>query len=130
MRTSLGLPLLLFFAIPLALKAQNPPEAKPSQQGTDSKHHQVTSAHIIHKVAPKYPKEARKQYVEGTVRLHTIIAKDGSIKNLEVISGHPLLVDAALKAVRKWRYSPTLLDGQPVEVDTTIDVNFELNKNP
>jgi periplasmic protein TonB len=62
--------------------------------------------------------------------LHAIIAKDGSIKNLEVISGDPLLVDAALKTVRQWRYSPTLLDGRPIEVDTTIDVGFALKKNP
>jgi protein TonB len=64
------------------------------------------------------------------VRLHAVIAKDGSIKDLEVLSGDPLLADAALKAVRQWRYKPTLLDGQPKEVTTTIDVVFALNKNP
>ncbi len=62
------------------------------------------------------------------MRLHAIIAKDGSMNNLEVLSGDPLLVDAALKAVRQWRYQPTLLNGSPVEVDTTIDVTFALNK--
>jgi len=62
------------------------------------------------------------------VRLHAIIAKDGSILQLEVISGHPLLIQAALDAVRQWKYEPTLLNGQPVEVDTTIDVLFQLNK--
>jgi TonB family protein len=130
MRTSLAFSLLLFFSIPLALKAQDPAETESSQKDIDSKHHEVTPAHLIRRVTPKYPKEARKQHVEGAVRLHAIIAKDGSIKNLEVISGDPLLVDAALKAVRQWRYSPTLLDGQPKEVDTTIDVVFALNKNP
>jgi TonB family protein len=130
MRTSLAFSLLLFFYIPLALKAQDPAEAKPSQQDADPKHHEVTPAHLISRVTPKYPKEARKQHVEGKVRLHAVIAKDGSIKNLEVISGDPLLVEAALKAVRQWRYSPMLINGRPAEVDTTIDVEFALNKIP
>ena len=58
--------------------------------------------------------------------LHAIIAKDGTVTQLEVISGHPLLVQSALGAVRRWRYQPTLLNGEPVEVDTTITVNFVL----
>jgi len=60
--------------------------------------------------------------------LHAIISKDGTIKELEVVSGHPLLQQAALDAVRQWRYQPTLLNGEPVEVDTTIDVIFSLNQ--
>lgn len=87
----------------------------------------VQNAHIIHKVAPKYPKEARKNHVEGVVRLHLNIGKDGSPHDIELISGDSLLVDAAIKAVRQWRYSPTMLNGQPVDVDTTIDVIFQLN---
>ncbi len=87
----------------------------------------VRSARLVHKVSPKYPKEARKQHVEGVVRLHAIIGKNGAPRELTVLSGDPLLTDAALKAVRKWRYEPTLLMGQPVEVDTTIDVIFALN---
>jgi periplasmic protein TonB len=78
-------------------------------------------------VTPAYPKKARKQLVEGVVRLHVIIGKDGVPRELTVISGHHLLTDAALKAVRQWRYEPTLLFGQHVEVDTTIDVIFALN---
>jgi protein TonB len=62
------------------------------------------------------------------VRLHAIIGKDGSVQQLEVLTGHPLLVQAALDAVRQWRYRPTLLNGEPVEVDTTIDVIFSLNQ--
>ena len=62
------------------------------------------------------------------VRLQAIIGKDGSIEQLEVISGHPLLQQAALDAVRQWVYQPTLLEGKPVEVDTTIDVAFQLGK--
>jgi protein TonB len=64
------------------------------------------------------------------VRLHIIVAKDGTIEQIEVISGHPLLLQAALDAVRQWRYQPTLLNGEPVEVDTTIDVIYSLNEAP
>jgi protein TonB len=88
----------------------------------------VRGTKIKFSVKPVYPPEARASGIEGTVRLHAIIAKDGSILQLEVISGHPLLIQAALDAVRQWKYEPTLLNGQPVEVDTTIDVLFQLNK--
>jgi TonB family protein len=87
----------------------------------------VNAARILHKVPPEYPKKARKAHVEGVVRLHAIIGKGGDIRDLEVVSGDPLLTDAALKAVRQWRYEQTLLNGEPVEVDTTIDVIFALN---
>jgi periplasmic protein TonB len=88
----------------------------------------VQAAMLVNKVAPLYPPLARQTRISGTVRLHAIIAKDGTIQQLEVISGHPLLVQAALDAVRQWRYRPTLLNGEPVEVDTTIDVIFSLNQ--
>lgn len=87
----------------------------------------VTQASLINRVQPVYPPLARQTRVSGTVRLHAIISKDGSVQQLEVLSGHPLLVQAALDAVRQWRYRPTLLNGEPVEVDTTIDVIFSLN---
>jgi TonB family protein len=85
------------------------------------------SAHLLRKVPPDYPQKARKQLVEGVVRLHVIIGKDGIPREVSVMSGHPLLTDAAIKAVQQWRYEPTLLLGNPVEVDTTIDVVFALN---
>jgi TonB family protein len=88
----------------------------------------VQSARLIHKVAPKYPKEARKKHVEGVVRLHAIIGKDGSVHDIEMVSGDPLLIDAAIKAVRQWRYATTTLNGMPVEVSTIIDVIFKLNQ--
>jgi len=87
----------------------------------------VTQASLINRVQPVYPPLARQTRVSGTVRLHAIISKDGSVQQLEVLQGHPLLVQAALDAVRQWRYRPTLLNGEPVEVDTTIDVIFSLN---
>ena len=64
----------------------------------------------------------------GVVKLGAIISKDGTIQHLEVISGHPLLVPAALEAVKQWVYQPTLLNGEPVEVQTQIDVNFTLSQ--
>jgi protein TonB len=66
--------------------------------------------------------------IQGAVKLDAIINKDGTIQDLKVISGHPLLVKAALDAVRQWRYQPTLLNGKHVEVATEIDVNFSLGE--
>ena len=86
----------------------------------------VASAKLINKVQPVYPPLARQTRISGTVRLHAILGKDGTVQQLETISGHPLLIQAALDAVHQWRYEPTLLNGEPVEVDTTIDVIFAL----
>ena len=68
----------------------------------------------------------RQARIQGRVQLHAIIDKDGRVGELQVVSGHPLLVKAALDAVQNWRYQATVLNGDPVEVDTTIDVNFVL----
>ena len=87
----------------------------------------ITAAKIIHREKPVYPPLARQTRISGTVRLHAIIGTDGKVQQLEVISGHPLLVQSALDAVRKWEYEPTSLNGEPAEVDTTIDVIFALN---
>ncbi|HSH16804.1 MAG TPA: energy transducer TonB, partial [Verrucomicrobiae bacterium] len=87
----------------------------------------VQQARLINRPNPVYPPLARQARIQGTVRLQAIIAKDGSISQLEVVSGHPLLVQSALDAVRQWRYQPTLLNGEPVEVVTTIDVVFTLS---
>lgn len=88
----------------------------------------VQAAKLKSKIQPSYPPLARQTRIQGTVRLHAIIGKDGTVKELTLESGHPLLVQAALDAVRQWRYDPTLLNGEPVEVDTTIDVIFTLNQ--
>jgi periplasmic protein TonB len=87
---------------------------------------QVQAAHLVNRVQPTYPPLARQTRISGTVKLHAIIGKDGSVQQLQVVSGHPLLVQSALDAVRQWRYQPTLLNGDPVEVDTEIDVIFSL----
>jgi protein TonB len=86
----------------------------------------VQAARLVNKVQPLYPPLARQTRISGTVKLHAIIGKDGSVQQLAMVSGHPLLVQAALDAVRQWRYQPTLLNGEPVEVDTEIDVIFSL----
>jgi TonB family protein len=86
----------------------------------------VMTSKIEHQVPPVYPPDALAAHVEGDVVLHSILAKDGSVKELQYISGPPLLMRAAMDAVRQWRYTPFLLNGQPVEVDTSIDVKFSL----
>jgi TonB family protein len=83
---------------------------------------------LIRRIQPVYPQEAKAAHIEGTVRFTATIGKDGRILNLQVISGHPLLAESALAAVRQWEYKPTLLNGQPVEIITTIDVNFTLSQ--
>jgi periplasmic protein TonB len=86
----------------------------------------VTAGLVIHKVQPSYPPLARTARVQGSVVLAAIIGKDGNIQNLHVISGHPLLTQAALDAVKQWKYKPYILNGEPVEVDTQVTVNFTL----
>ena len=75
---------------------------------------------------PVYPQLARQARISGVVKLNAVISKEGTIEQLNAVSGHPLLIPAALEAVQKWRYKPTLLNGEPVEVITQIDVNFTL----
>ena len=84
-------------------------------------------AQLINRIQPDYPKLAIQIRREGRVDLHAIIATDGTIKSLEVISGDPFFLQSALVAVRQWRYRPTILNGRPVEVDTHITVIYTLN---
>jgi protein TonB len=84
-------------------------------------------ARLIRQVNPVYPPIAKIARIQGIVELHAIIGRDGSIENLQVVSGPPSLVEAAQNAVRQWRYKPTYLGGQPVEVETTITVRFTLS---
>jgi protein TonB len=105
-----------------------PPPPRPRQTGPLRVGGNVQAAKIINRPTPVYPPLARQTRISGTVRLHAIIGKDGTVQQLEVLSGHPLLQQAAMDAVRQWRYQPTLLNGEPVDVDTTIDVIFSLNQ--
>ena len=86
----------------------------------------VMEGNLIHRVQPEYPQLARQARIQGAVVLRAVISAEGRIENLQVISGHPLLVPAAIDAVRQWRYRPYLLNDQPVEVETQITVNFTL----
>jgi len=84
----------------------------------------VMSSRLDHRVTPTYPAEAERAGIQGTVRLEVVIGNDGTIKGLKLLSGHPVLAKAAMEAVSKWRYQPTVLNGIPVEVVTEVDVNF------
>ncbi|MGC2694335.1 MAG: TonB family protein [Candidatus Angelobacter sp.] len=97
------------------------PTIKPGVQRVISV---LSEAQLINRVEPVYPKIAIAAGVQGEVKLHAIIARDGRIMSLNVISGHPLLVRAAEDAVGQWRYRPYYLNGQAVEVETFITVNF------
>ena len=101
--------------------APPPPPQKPIRVSSG-----VQSAKLLRKTTPSYPPIARQARIQGVVRLEAVIAKNGNIRNLRVIQGHPLLVQAAVQAVQQWRYAPTLLNDQPVEVVTYIDVIFKL----
>ena len=103
-----------------------PPPPKPQTPKRIRVGGQVESAKVVFGPKPEYPPLAKMARIQGTVRLDAVISKDGSIQNLKVISGHPLLVRAALETVQRWRYQPTLLNGDAVEVATEIDVNFTL----
>ncbi len=87
---------------------------------------QVEQAKLIFQPKPEYPPLAKMARIQGVVRLEAVISRDGTIQDLKVLQGHPLLVKAAIEAVARWHYMPTLLNGEPVEVVTEIDVNFTL----
>src|ERR1700680_89462 len=87
----------------------------------------VATGLLIKKVTPNYPQLAKQARIQGTVVLQAEISKDGTIQNLQLISGHPMLAPAAIEAVRQWRYKPYLLNGEPVAVETTVQVNFSLS---
>jgi protein TonB len=96
-------------------------KASPYRQGG-----KVQTANLIHQVNPVYPQIARQTRVQGVVVMEAVISKEGSVDSLRVISGHPLLLQAAIDAVKQWKYRPTMLNGEPVDVVTTITVTFTL----
>lgn len=109
-----------------AMAAPPPPPPKPKAPKRIRLGGQVQAAKLISKPNPIYPPLAKMARIQGSVRLEAVISRGGAIKDLKVLSGHPLLVKAALDAVQRWRYQPTMLNGEPVEVVTQIDVNFRL----
>ena len=86
----------------------------------------VSTGLLVRKVPPSYPPLARQARIQGMVVLQAQISKEGNIQNLQLISGHPMLAPAAIEAVKQWKYKPYLLNGEPVEVDTQVQVNFTL----
>ncbi len=86
----------------------------------------VQEYNLIHKVEPEYPSLAKQRRIQGKVRLRILIDKNGHVQEVYLIDGHQLLVDAARRAVKQWLYKPTLLDGQPVEVLTEVEIEFTL----
>jgi periplasmic protein TonB len=87
----------------------------------------VTQGLLLRKIQPAYPPLARQARIQGPVVLQAEIGKDGSIQNLHLISGHPMLAPAAIEAIKQWKYKPYILNGEPVEVETTITFNFTLS---
>jgi TonB family protein len=89
---------------------------------------QLSSPKVIHQVRPIYPAEAKTAGTEGMVRIEAVVDRDGKVKEVKLLSGHPVLAKAAMEAVSKWQYRPTVLNGTSVEVECEIDVNFRLSK--
>jgi periplasmic protein TonB len=87
----------------------------------------MMEGNLVHRVQPDYPALARQVRVQGQVVLRAMISREGAIENLQVLSGHPMLIPAAVDAVRQWRYRPYVLNGEPVEVETQVTVNFVLS---
>lgn len=109
-------------SVPVPAKTPDPAPIKRIRVAS-----RVVEANLIHDVTPQYPPEAGRARIEGTVVLLATIGSDGSIKDVRVESGLPILAQAAIDAVKQWRYKPYMIDGEPVEVDSRITINFNLS---
>lgn len=118
-------------AVPQAAPPPPPPPVKKEEKPVTPQRIRVggnvQAAKLVRQPKPVYPPLAKQARIQGTVRFQAIIGKDGTIQNLQLVSGHPLLVPSATEAVKQWVYQPTQLNGEPVEVVTQIDVNFTLS---
>jgi protein TonB len=119
----------LMGGLPAAAPPPKPvaPPPPPKPLGPQKVGGNVQASKIITQVKPVYPPLAKMARQQGTVKLEAMISKEGNIENLTVISGPPLLIPAAIEAVKQWKYKPTILNEEAVEVQTTIDVNFSLS---
>ena len=122
---------ILFVPITLAQDPQQP-TLSPAKTPVTRVHlsNKEMAVHIKNRTVPHYPEEARIARITGTVHLHVIVGTNGNVLSVEPISGHPLLTNAAVECVRKWQYKPLLLNGDPVEIDTTVDIIFSLGAKP
>lgn len=107
--------------VPVLAKSPVPSTAKRMRIAS-----RVAEANLIHDVAPQYPPEAGRARIEGTVVLMAVIGRDGAVKDVRIESGLPILAQAAIDAVKQWRYKPYMIEGEPVEVDSRITINFTL----
>jgi periplasmic protein TonB len=104
-----------------------PPPSQPTVR--EFRTSRMLEGSLLHRVQPIYPPLARTAHIQGEVVLFAVISKSGNIDNLRVLSGHPMLAPAAVEAVSQWRYRPYVLNGEPIEVETQITVNFTLSGN-
>src|SRR5260221_94691 len=110
--------LLLFALTALAASQAVPQRVRMSQD--------VAQGLILKKVAPVYPPLARQARIQGTVVLRVIVSNAGDVENVQLVSGHPMLAPSAIEAVRQWTYKPYLLQNEPIEIETQVQVNFTL----
>jgi TonB family protein len=150
-RQQAGAPLASLFTLAVFLAASplaqgqepSPPAASSSASATTSQSSSgaestpsdpgavlQVQASLIHQVAPVYPQVAKTAHISGTVRLHCIIGKDGTVQSVKYVSGPPLLMKSAMDAVRQWQYQPTVINGKKVEVQTMVSVAFTLDGPP
>ena len=138
MRSKIASIVIVLVAMYAGLRAvgQSQPQTNPPADQSESTSQEaerihveggVTTGLLIRRVNPEYPEKARRKRIQGTVVLHAVISKEGDIADLSAVSGDPLLVKSALKAVKQWKYKPYFFQGKPVEVSTEIRVNFTLS---
>jgi len=109
-------------SVPVLAKTPEPAPVKRIRVAS-----RVAEANLIHDVPPQYPPDAGRARIEGTVVLMAVIGKDGTVQDVRVESGLPILAQAAINAVKQWRYRPYMIEGEPVEVDSRITINFTLS---
>jgi periplasmic protein TonB len=121
--------LLLATCIAVLTTAQDPEPHRPAKPPVTRIRvgPSVAASQLVHRLAPSFQQLEPGTKLKGTVRLQAIIAEDGSIEQLQVISGNPVVVGCVMDAVRQWKYRPTLLNGEPVQVDTEIDVDYKID---
>jgi protein TonB len=121
----------LALALPWSLSAQGPVASQTTADNAKKPlklriSQGVAEGNILHKVPPRYPLEAKQKNITGDVILGFTIDRSGNVTGLKIISGHPLLAPAAVDAVRQWKYRPYLLNGEPVDVETTARISFRM----
>jgi protein TonB len=115
-------------------KSESPPAQQQQSEQQRPKRVRVSEgvakALLVKKVEPEYPQEARDKRIQGAVILQVEISEAGDVKDARLISGHPLLAEAAIEALKQWKYKPYLLNGEPVQVETRATVDFKLDPKP